>query len=88
MTCDAWQASNSDGYFTVTGSWISESTSGEWKEETGLLGFVKLNNAHNGKRLGKAIYKVALRLGIAHKVSRLYSPIILTVLMTTNPPKF
>ncbi|KAG6851791.1 hypothetical protein C0991_006134 [Blastosporella zonata] len=24
LTCDAWQALNVDGYFTVTGSWIEE----------------------------------------------------------------
>jgi hypothetical protein len=24
MTCDAWQASNTDGYFAVTGHWIEE----------------------------------------------------------------
>lgn len=69
MTCDAWQASNVDGYFAVTGSWINESTPGDWEMQTALLGFVRLNNAHNGKRLGKAMYKIALRLKIAHKVS-------------------
>ena len=24
LTCDAWQASNTDGYFAVTGHWIEE----------------------------------------------------------------
>jgi hypothetical protein len=24
ITCDAWQAGNTDGYFAVTGHWIEE----------------------------------------------------------------
>ncbi|KAG6895297.1 hypothetical protein C0992_002089, partial [Termitomyces sp. T32_za158] len=67
LTCDAWQASNVDGYFAVTGTWIEEAKPREWETQTALLGFVRLNNAHNGRRLGKALFKVASRLGIAHK---------------------
>ncbi|KAG6839020.1 hypothetical protein C0991_006565, partial [Blastosporella zonata] len=66
LTCDAWQASNSKGYLTITGSWVCETTPGEWKEESGLVGFVQMNNAHNGKCLGKAMYKLVQQLGIAH----------------------
>lgn len=36
-----------------------------------LFGFVRLNNAHNGKRLGGALFKIVDRLGIAHKVGAL-----------------
>ena len=69
LTCDAWQASNTDGYFAVTGHWIEEGTLGEWTEEHALLGFTQLNTAHNGTRLGQALYKVCNRLDIVQKVS-------------------
>jgi hypothetical protein len=36
--------------------------------KSALLGFTKVNNAHNGKRLGGALFKVLDRVGIAHKV--------------------
>ena len=58
LTCDAWQASNVDGYFAVTGSWVEENQPGTWKVQTALLGFVRLNNAHNGTRLSQTLYKV------------------------------
>lgn len=67
LTCDAWQASNIDGYFAVTGSWIEEVNS-QWDLRTALLGFTQLNNAHNGARLGQALFKIVERAGIAHKV--------------------
>ena len=67
LTCDAWQASNIDGYFAVTGSWIEE-INGLWELQTALLGFTQLNNAHHGVRLGQALFKIVARLGIAHKV--------------------
>src|ERR1700730_6335853 len=52
LTCDAWQVSNSDGYFAVTGSWI-EQDHGKWQIKPALLGFTQLNNAHNGMWLGQ-----------------------------------
>jgi hypothetical protein len=58
LTCDAWQVSNTDGYFAVTGHWIEESTPSQWELKSALLGFTRLNNAHNGKRLGQALYKI------------------------------
>ena len=69
LTCDAWQADNTDGYFAVTGHWIEESTDGGWTEEHTLLGFTQLNTAHNGTRLGQLLYKVCDCLGVVHKVS-------------------
>ena len=57
LTCDAWQVLNVDGYFAVTGSWIKEEN-GQWKLQTALLGFIQLNNAHNGVWLGQALFKV------------------------------
>jgi len=70
LTCDAWQVSNVDGYFAVTGSWIEEEkNTGQWELKTALLGFTQLNNAHNGVRLGQALFKVISWAGIAHKVS-------------------
>ena len=58
LTCDAWQAGNTDAYFAVTGHWIGEQVPGEWTIEQALLGFVQMNMAHNGMQLGQALYKV------------------------------
>lgn len=69
LTCDAWQASNSDSYFAVTGHWIEETAPGVWKMQSGLLGFVRMNCAHTGEQLGCALFKVTERVGITHKVS-------------------
>jgi hypothetical protein len=69
LTCDAWQASNSDAYFAVTGHWIEERVPGKWTIENALLGFVQMNTAHNGIRLGQVLYKVCDRLRIVAKVS-------------------
>lgn len=68
LTCDAWQASNTDGYFAVTGHWIEETASSVWELQEGLLGFVRLNNSHHGKRLGQALFKILRRLNIERKV--------------------
>ena len=69
LTCDAWQASNSDSYFAVTGHWIEETAPGVWKMQNGLLGFVRMNCAHTGEQRGCALFKVTERVGITHKVS-------------------
>jgi hypothetical protein len=69
LTCDTWQASNTDGYFAVTGHWIEELTPTKWVLNSALLGFTRLNNAHNGKRLRQALFKIIIRMGIAHKVN-------------------
>jgi hypothetical protein len=68
LTCDAWQASNADAYFAVTGHWIEERIVGVWTKEHALFGFTQMNTAHNGQRLGQALFKIANRLGIVHKV--------------------
>ena len=68
LTCDAWQALNTDGYFAVTGHWIEEPRPGIWELHSALLGFMMLNNAHNGKRLGGALFKIVECLSIAHQV--------------------
>jgi hypothetical protein len=52
----------------VTGSWI-EHEGGKWELKMALFGFVQLNNAHNGKRLGQALFKIIKRLRIGHKVT-------------------
>jgi hypothetical protein len=67
ITCDAWQATNINGYFAVTGHWIEEKSMMQWESEMALLGFTQLNNAHNRKRLGGALFKVLDHVGIAHK---------------------
>ena len=69
LTCDAWQAGNTNAYFAVTGHWIEKRVPGEWTIEQALLGFVQMNMAHNGARLGQALYKVCNRLHIVPKVS-------------------
>ena len=67
-TCDVWQASNSDGYLMVTGLWIEEENN-KWQIQSALLGFTQLSNAHNGTRLGQALFKIVSCLHIGHKVS-------------------
>ena len=75
LTCDAWQASNTDAYFAVTGHWVEEITPGVWRLQTALLGFVRMNCVHSGEKLGMALYKVAECVGIVHKVRMpSYSP--------------
>jgi len=72
LTCDAWQASNVDGYFAVTGSWIEEEPGNgpnrQWELQMVLLGFTQLNSAHNSVWLGQALFKIVSRAGIGHKV--------------------
>jgi len=68
LTCDAWQASNTDGYFAVTAHWVQASAPTNWVLCSALIGFTRLNNSHNGVRLGQALYKVVKRLGIEKKV--------------------
>jgi hypothetical protein len=70
ITCDAWQASNADGYFAVTGHWIEETTVTKWELKSALLGFTCINNAHSGEQLGQALFKILNQVGIAHKVSQ------------------
>jgi hypothetical protein len=58
LTCNTWQASNTDGYFAVTAHWIDELTPTTWELKSALIGFTRLNNAHSGERLGQALFKV------------------------------
>ena len=71
LTCNAWQASNVDGYFAITGSWIEEQKDKKWELQTALLGFTQLNSAHNGIQLGLALFKIVSQAGIAYKVSHI-----------------
>jgi hypothetical protein len=74
LTCDAWQASNTDAYFAVTAHWIEESTPAKWELKNALIGFTRLNSAHNGERLGQALLKIIKRVGIEYKVSVICHP--------------
>lgn len=85
LTCDAWQASNADAYFAVTGHWIEEEMANEWVEREALLGFTQMNTAHNGVRLGQALYGVCNRLGIVHKVQSYYSQLLLSNVFSDWP---
>lgn len=69
LTCDAWQADNSDGYFAITGHWIEELEPMQWDLKTDLFGFTRLCNTHNSEHLGQALFKIANRIGIVHKVN-------------------
>lgn len=71
LTCDAWQAGNTDGYFVVTAHWIEELTPGKWELNNALIGFTHLNNAHNGERLGQALFKIVRCIGIEDKVGHI-----------------
>jgi hypothetical protein len=72
LTCDAWQASNADGYFGVKAHWIAEPTPAKWELKSALIGFMQLNNAHNGKQLSQALFKIIKQVGIEHKASVSY----------------
>ena len=72
LTCDAWQASNADGYFAVMAHWIEELTPAKWELKSTLIGFTWLNNAHNGECLGQALFKVIKQVGIERHVSDFY----------------
>jgi hypothetical protein len=63
-----WQAGNQDTYFAVTGHWTEEVSPGVWEDRSTLLGFTQMNSAHDGVRLGRALFKIVKRLGFAHKV--------------------
>ena len=82
LTCDDWQASNTDGYFAVTGHWIEEPQPGVWGLHSTFFGFVWLNNAHNGKRLGFVLFKIVDQLGITHKVSMVFDLICIVDIFT------
>ena len=60
LTCNAWQASNTEGYFAVTGHWIEELITSRWELKSASLGFTQVYNAYDGKRLGQALYKKLL----------------------------
>jgi hypothetical protein len=69
LTCDAWQASNTDGYFVVISHWVKELAPMQWETKSTLLGFAHLSNTHNGERLGQALFKILKWVGIERKVS-------------------
>ena len=72
LMCDAWQASNTNAYFAVTGHWIEEVSPGIHEVQGALFGFTQMNAAYNGACLGRALYKIAKRLGIMHKISIIF----------------
>ena len=69
LTCDAWQADNTDMYFAVTGHWVKVRMPGKWTLEHALLGFTQMNCSHNGARLGQMLFSILNRLRVVHKVS-------------------
>ena len=73
LTCNVWQAENTDGYFVVTGHWVEEGSQGsdmwmEWKVKLSLFGFVHMNCSHDGWQLGHALFKIVAHLKVKHKV--------------------
>ncbi|KAG6859264.1 hypothetical protein C0993_004566, partial [Termitomyces sp. T159_Od127] len=43
----------------------------QWELKSALVGFTRLCNAHNGERLGQALFKIVDRIGIAHKIGHI-----------------
>lgn len=84
LTCDAWQASNTDGYFAVTGHWIEEVLPNTWKLKHALLGFTQMNTAHDGICLGQVLYKVCDRLDIVDKVKFKFILVYCAYLITSR----
>ena len=82
LTCDTWQVSNVDGYFAVTGSWVEEGLQNTWKVQTALLGFVQLNNLHNGQWLGQALFKVIQQMQIDHKESQTFVSVSIMLIVS------
>ncbi len=83
--CDAWQVENTDGYFAVFGHWVEEESRDsdmrtEWKVKSSLFGFVRMNCLHNRRRLGRALFKIAARLKVEHKVSSPHSSLRLELM--------
>jgi len=44
----------------------------KWELKSALIGFTRLNNAHNGERLGQALFKIIKRVSITGKVCIFY----------------
>ena len=55
-------------YFAVTMHWIEETAHHVWKQESALVGFTKMNTAHDGIHLRRALFHVVRRVGVLHKV--------------------
>ena len=79
LTCDAWQADNTNGYFAVTGHWIEVHVPGKWTLEHAVLGFAQMNCSHSGTHLGQMLYKIVNCLQIVDKVILLF---ILAIFLT------
>jgi hypothetical protein len=73
LTCDAWQASNQDAYYAVTGHWVEELTPGVWDWQSALFGFTQMNTSHDGVCLGRALFKIVACLAVTHKVCFIFS---------------
>jgi hypothetical protein len=56
----------------VTVHWIKEPTPAKWELKSALIGFTWLNNAHNSKQLGQALFKIIEHVGLEHKISVFY----------------
>lgn len=83
LTCDAWQASNQDAYFAVTGHWNEEVSPNNWERQSALFGFTQMNTAHDGVRLGRALFKIVQRIGIEDKVWNLLATYSLLQILTS-----
>ena len=68
LTCDAWQAGNTDGYFAVMVHWIEELAPAKWELKSDFIGFTQLNNAQNGEQLSQALFKIIKQVRIENKV--------------------
>jgi len=83
LTCNAWQASNQDAYFAVTGHWNEEVSPNNWERQSALFGFTQMNTAHDGVWLGRALFKIVQRIGIEDKVWNLLATYSLLQILTS-----
>lgn len=58
-------------YFAVTVHWVEELKDGSWQLKNALAGFVRMQQAHTGIRMGQVLFKVMQRIGIAEKVRQI-----------------
>ena len=71
LTTDMWSDTNLSPFMAVTAHWIEvkPGAPNDWRLQTALIGFVRLNVAHNSRNLGLTLFKVTERLDITAKVS-------------------
>lgn len=65
FTLDAWTSSNALPFLGITAHWITS----EWKIESLLLDFIKLEGPHSGENLKSAFLQSLNEFDLTNKVS-------------------